>query len=73
MVILKRFVGTRKKTSQGHRWIKYSSMNKSKKKSFKKKELQDVLEKGQKIEKRTYEGCPRHKPTTEGNILDMFA
>ena len=43
------------------------------KKSFKKKELQDVLEKGQKIEKRTYEGCPRHKPTTEDNILDMFA
>ena len=28
--------GTRKKTSQGHRWIKTSSMNKSKKKSFKK-------------------------------------
>ena len=43
------------------------------KKSFKKKELQEVLEKGQKIEKRTYEGCPRHKPTTEDNILDMFA
>ena len=43
------------------------------KKSFKKKELQDVIEKGQKIEKRTYEGCPRHKPTTEDNILDMFA
>ena len=36
MVILKRFVGTRKKTSQGYRWIKTSSMNKSKKKSFKK-------------------------------------
>ena len=35
MVILKRFVGTRKETSQGHRWIKTSSMNKSKKKSFK--------------------------------------
>jgi ATP-dependent helicase/DNAse subunit B len=43
------------------------------KKSFKKKELQNVLKKGDKIEKRTYEGCPRHKPTTEDNILDMFA
>ena len=36
MVILKRFVGTRKRTRQVHRWIKTSSMNKSKKKSFKK-------------------------------------
>tara|TARA_R110001583_G_scaffold81907_6_gene217908 strand:+ start:145 stop:1041 length:897 start_codon:yes stop_codon:yes gene_type:complete len=43
------------------------------KKSFKIKELENVLEKGQKIEKRTYEGCPRHKPTTQDNILDMFA
>ena len=42
------------------------------KKSFKKKELQNVLEKGQKIEKRSYEGCPRHK-TTADDILDMFA
>ena len=43
------------------------------KKSFKKKELQKTLKRGQKIEKRTYDGCPRHKPTTEDNILDMFA
>ena len=43
------------------------------KKSFKKRELQNVLKKGEKIEKRTYDGCPRHKPTTEDNILDMFA
>mgnify|MGYP003671336238 CR=1 FL=1 len=43
------------------------------KKSFKKKELENVLGKGQKIEKRSYEGCPRHKPTTQDNILDMFA
>ena len=43
------------------------------KKSFKKKELENVLEKGQKIEKRSYEGCPRHAPTTQDNILDMFA
>lgn len=28
--------GVRKKTSIGSRWIKYSSMNKSRKKSFKK-------------------------------------
>ena len=34
MVIARGFQGTRKKTSQGHRWIKFSSMNKSKKKSF---------------------------------------
>jgi hypothetical protein len=31
-----RWSGVRKKTSQGSRWIKFSSMNKSKKKSFKK-------------------------------------
>ena len=42
------------------------------KKSFKKKELQNVLEKGQKIEKRSYEGCPRHKVSAD-DILDMFA
>ena len=42
------------------------------KKSFKKKELQNVLKKGQKIEKRSYEGCPRHKSTAD-DILDMFA
>lgn len=42
------------------------------KKSFKKNELQNVLEKGQKIEKRSYEGCPRHKSTAD-DILDMFA
>jgi len=36
MVILKRFQGTRKKTSIGYRWIKTSSMNKRRKKSFKK-------------------------------------
>ena len=35
MVIARGFQGTRKKTSQGHRWIKTSSMNKSRKKSFK--------------------------------------
>tara|TARA_R110002012_G_C11561786_1_gene603473 strand:- start:77 stop:1069 length:993 start_codon:yes stop_codon:yes gene_type:complete len=42
------------------------------KKSFKKKELENVLKKGQKIKKRSYEGCPRHK-TTADDILDMFA
>ena len=36
MVIARGFRGGRRKASQGHRWIKFSSMNKSKKKSFKK-------------------------------------
>ena len=43
------------------------------KKSFKEKELQGVLQKGQKIKKRTYEGCPRHKQNSSNNILDIFA
>ena len=43
------------------------------KKSFKEKELQNVLKKGEKIEKRKYEGCPRHKTKASDNILDMFA
>tara|TARA_Y100000356_G_scaffold134853_1_gene145357 strand:+ start:313 stop:1305 length:993 start_codon:yes stop_codon:yes gene_type:complete len=42
------------------------------KKSFKKEELQESLEEGQKIEKRSYEGCPRHKTNSE-DILDMFS
>tara|TARA_Y100000310_G_scaffold327028_1_gene392765 strand:+ start:1609 stop:2604 length:996 start_codon:yes stop_codon:yes gene_type:complete len=42
-------------------------------KSLKKEELQKDLKRGQKIEKRTYEGCPRHKPMSADNILDMFA
>jgi len=43
------------------------------KKSFKEKELLSVLSDGQKVEKRSYDGCPRHKKTSHDNILDMFA
>ena len=39
--------------------------------SFKEEELEKLLEKGLKIEKRTYEGCPRHKGSNE--ILDIFS
>ena len=42
------------------------------KKSFKKRDLSTHLKDGQKIEKRNYEGCPRHKKSEE-NILDMFS
>ena len=42
-------------------------------KSLKEEDLQKGLKKGQKIEKRNYEGCPRHKGMSEDNILDMFA
>tara|TARA_R100000008_G_scaffold67884_1_gene44987 strand:+ start:6503 stop:7498 length:996 start_codon:yes stop_codon:yes gene_type:complete len=42
-------------------------------KSLKKQELKKSLKDGEKIEKRTYKGCPRHEPTTQDNILDMFA
>lgn len=41
-------------------------------KSFKKAELQTKLKKGQKIEKRNYEGCPRHMNSSK-NILDLFS
>ena len=54
----------------------FVTVNKDKeeiKKSFKKEELQRFLSKGEKIEKRTYEGCPRHKQSASDNILDMFA
>tara|TARA_R110002020_G_scaffold2759_1_gene12964 strand:- start:8800 stop:9795 length:996 start_codon:yes stop_codon:yes gene_type:complete len=43
------------------------------KKSFKKKDLTANSKSGEKIEKRTYDGCPRHKGMTQDNILDMFA
>ncbi|HHZ95106.1 MAG TPA: PD-(D/E)XK nuclease family protein [Flavobacteriales bacterium] len=43
------------------------------KKALKKKDLQKNLKKGEKIETRSYEGCPRHKPMSADNILDMFA
>ena len=43
------------------------------KKALKKKDLQKSLKRGEKIQKRSYEGCPRHKPMSEDNILDMFA
>ena len=42
-------------------------------KALKKKDLQKILKKGEKIEKRSYEGCPRHKGMSQDNILDMFA
>ena len=54
----------------------FVTVNKDKeeiKKSFKKEELQRFLSKGEKIEKRTYEGCPRHKQSASDNILDIFA
>ena len=43
------------------------------KKSFKKKDLKSDSNVGEKVEKRTYDGCPRHKGMTQDNILDMFA
>ena len=42
------------------------------KKSFKKRELENSLKDGEKIEKRSYKGCPRHSTTESENILDMF-
>ena len=39
--------------------------------SLKEEELEKLLEKGFKIEKRTYEGCPRHQG--RGEILDIFS
>jgi len=42
-------------------------------KALKKKDLQKTLKKGEKIEKRSYDGCPRHKGMSQDNILDMFA
>jgi hypothetical protein len=42
-------------------------------KALKKKDLQKILKKGEKIEKRSYDGCPRHKGMSQDNILDMFA
>tara|TARA_R100000234_G_scaffold96590_1_gene64908 strand:- start:401 stop:1393 length:993 start_codon:yes stop_codon:yes gene_type:complete len=41
------------------------------KKSLKRSELQNKLKDGQKIKKRKYDGCPRHKSSSE-NILDLF-
>jgi ATP-dependent helicase/DNAse subunit B len=41
-------------------------------KSLKRSELQNKLKNGQKIKKRKYEGCPRHKTSNE-NILDLFS
>jgi hypothetical protein len=43
------------------------------KSSLKKKDLQKNLKGGEKIEKRSYTGCPRHKGMSQDNILDMFA
>ena len=43
------------------------------KSSLKKKDLQKKLKEGEKIEKRSYTGCPRHKGMSQDNILDMFA
>ena len=43
------------------------------KKALKKKDLQKDLKEDQKIETRSYDGCPRHKGMSEDNILDMFA
>lgn len=43
------------------------------KRALKKKDLEKDLEEGQKIEKRSYDGCPRHKGMSQDNILDMFA
>tara|TARA_R110000824_G_scaffold70126_1_gene180226 strand:+ start:7932 stop:8927 length:996 start_codon:yes stop_codon:yes gene_type:complete len=43
------------------------------KKALKKKDLEKDLEKGEKIETRSYDGCPRHKGMSQDNILDMFA
>ena len=40
-------------------------------KSLKRSELQSKLKDGQKIKKRKYDGCPRHKSSSE-NILDLF-
>jgi len=40
-------------------------------KSLKRSELQNKLKDGQKIKKRKYDGCPRHKSSSE-NILDLF-
>ena len=42
-------------------------------KALKKKDLQKILKKGEKIETRSYDGCPRHKGMSQDNILDMFA
>jgi ATP-dependent helicase/DNAse subunit B len=42
-------------------------------KSLKKKDLEKNLKEGEKIEKRSYDGCPRHKGMSQDNILDMFA
>ena len=43
------------------------------KRALKKKDLQKNLQKGEKIETRSYDGCPRHKGMSQDNILDMFA
>ena len=40
-------------------------------KSLKRSELQNKLKNGQKIKKKKYNGCPRHKTSNE-NILDLF-
>ena len=67
-------LGTEKSEKMGNEYFVIVNKDKEEiKKSFKEKELQNVLKKGEKIEKRKYEGCPRHKTKASDNILDMFA
>jgi hypothetical protein len=39
--------------------------------SLKEEESKKLLKKGLRVEKRTYEGCPRHQG--RGEILDIFS